>query len=99
MKRIVWLKSAKLDLLDIHSYYTENASPQVASRLLKRIHTSTSQLIDQPLMGVTRLDDDILEWNIPDLSYTVPYQINGDDIEVLRVFHTAQKKPSRWENE
>ena len=99
MKRIIWLESAKFDLIDIHEYYTENASSKVAAQLLKRIYASANHLLDQPLMGVTTMDDDILEWHIPNLSYTLPYQIKGDDIEILRVFHQAQKKPSKWEQE
>lgn len=97
MKNIVWLKSAKLDLIEINAYYSEKASPKVAGNLLKRIHSSAIHLTEQPYMGVQSMDDDILEWHIPDLPYTLPYMINGDDIEILRVFHQSQNKPSKWE--
>jgi len=40
-----------------------------------------------------------LEWHIPNLTYTLPYRVMGDDIEILRVFHHSQEKPSRWEDE
>ena len=97
MKKIVWLKSAKLDLIEINAYYSEKASPKVAASLLKRIHASAVHLTEQPYIGVQTMDDDILEWHIPDLAYTLPYLINGDDIEILRVFHQSQNKPSKWE--
>jgi len=97
MKNIVWLKSAKLDLIEINAYYSEKASPKIAANLLKRIHSSAIHLIEQPYMGVQTMDDDILEWHIPDIPYTLPYMINGDDIEILRVFHQSQNKPSKWE--
>jgi len=97
MKNIVWLKSAKLDLIEINAYYSEKASPKVAANLLKRIHSSAIHLTQQPYIGVQTMDDDILEWHIPDLPYTLPYMINDDDIEILRVFHQSQNKPSKWE--
>ena len=97
MKSIVWLNAAKLDLIDIQAYYSERASPQVAARLLQRIFQSSSLLTEQSLIGSPTMDDDILEWAIPNLNYTLPYQIKGNDIEILRVFHQSQKKPSRWE--
>lgn len=97
MKRLVWLYSAKMDLLDIQTYYTEKASSAIAAKLLQRIFTSAECLLEQPLMGSQAMDDDILEWHIPDLSYTLPYRIQGEDIEILRVFHQSQEKPSKWE--
>ncbi len=89
MKRIVWLESAKLDLIQIQAYYAENASPEIANKLLKRIFESASTLIGQPLIGVGTMDDDILEWHLPGLNYTLPYLIHGDHIEILRVCHLA----------
>jgi len=97
MMRLVWLNSAKMDLLDIQAYYSEKISPSVAAKLLQRIFTSAEYLIEQPLMGGQTMDDDILEWHIPDLNYTLPYRIQGEDIEILRVFHQAQDKPGKWE--
>ena len=97
MKRIVWLESAKLDLIQIQAYYAEKASPEIANSLLKRIFAFASTLIDQPLIGAKTVDDDILEWRLPELNYTLPYLINGNGIEILRVFHQAQNKPSKWE--
>ena len=49
-------------------------------------------------MGVA-VYDDFLEWHIPDLTYTLPYRVMGDDIEKLRVFHQPQEKSSGWEDE
>ena len=97
MKRIVWLNSAQKDMRGIFEYYAEKASPKVASNLLQRIVQSIEYLIEQPYMGVP-VYDELMEWNIPDLSYVLPYRVKGNDIEILRVFHTAQEQPSKWEN-
>jgi len=42
-------------------------------------------------MGVHAYDD-LLEWNIPDLSYVLPYRVNGDDVEILRFFQVFCKR-------
>ena len=97
MKRLVWLNSAKMDLLDIQTYYTEKVSVSVAAKLLQRIYVSAEYLAEQPLLGSQTMDDDILEWHILDLNYTLPYRIQGEYIEILRVFHQSQERPSKWE--
>jgi toxin ParE1/3/4 len=97
MMRLVWLADVQWDMRELVQYYSEKASPDIAASLIQKIARSAEHLIEQPNMGVATFDDDILEWHIPSLSYTLPYRINGDDIEVLRVFHQSQKKPSKWE--
>ena len=99
MKRLVWLESAQLDLLDIQGYYAEKASRDIAAKLLQKIYASANTLLEQPFIGTSTADDDILEWHIPNVNYTLPYMINGNDIEILRVFHQSQSKPSKWESE
>lgn len=96
MNRLAWLDSAQRDMRDTVNYYTDKASAKIAVNLLQRIVQSAEHLIEQPLMGVP-VYDDLLEWNIPNLTYTLPYRVIGNDIEILRVFHTAQEKPSKWE--
>ena len=96
MRHIVWLDSAQKDMRSIADYYAEKASPRIAASLLQRIVRSAEQLSTHPYLGVPA-HDDLLEWNIPELSYVLPYRVNGGDVEILRVFHTAQDKPSKWE--
>ena len=62
MKNIVWLKSAKLDLIEIKAYYSAKESPKVAANLLKRMHWSPVNLTEQRFMCLQTMDDDILEW-------------------------------------
>ncbi|MFT5278305.1 MAG: toxin ParE1/3/4 [Granulosicoccus sp.] len=70
---------------------------KVAAELLQRIYASAIHLLAKSYMGLQTMGDDILEWHIPNLPYSLPYMISGDDLEVLRVFHQSQKKPSKWE--
>lgn len=54
-------------------------------------------LTEQPLVRHVTDDEEVLEWHIPGLSYTLPYRIVNNEIQILRVFHEAQNKPSKWE--
>ena len=56
-------------------------------------------LSEQPYLGSVKVDQDILEWHIPGLPYTLPYQIVNNEIQILRVFHESQNKPAKWENQ
>lgn len=96
MKRLVWLEFAILDLAEINAYYSDKVSPETAAKIVKRIHSSATILMGQPYLGIATMDEDIFEWYVPDLPYTLPYIVNGDDIEILRVFHQSQNKPSKW---
>ena len=52
---------------------------------------------EQRVKGPIKDDEDILEWHIPGIPYTFPYRILNNQIQILRVFHEAQDKPSKWE--
>jgi plasmid stabilization system protein ParE len=62
-----------------------------------KIKKSLLLLSEQPHMGHPTDDDEVLEWHIPGLPYTLPYRIVGNQIQILRVFHEAQNKPNKWE--
>ncbi len=97
--KTVWLPVALKDLAHINGYYTEQASVTVAANQLARIVKSARLLATQPHMGHPSpnvQDHDILEWNIPSTSYTLPYHIVGDEIRILRVFDQRQKRPDSW---
>ncbi len=96
--RLIWLSHAQNDLGELANYYSNKASQKVAAQLIQKIVRSAELLREQPGMGVVTFDDDILEWHIPGLSYTLPYRIKDNDIEILRVFHQSQDKPSHWES-
>ena len=95
--KLVWLRKAQYDLSSIEQYYSEVASKRVSAKLLQTIVTSAKLLQEHPYIGSISEDEDILEWHIPKTSYTLPYRIVNDEIQILRVFHQSQDKPSSWE--
>jgi plasmid stabilization system protein ParE len=53
-------------------------------------------LTEQPHIGHPTDDEEVLEWHIPGLPYSLPYRIIDNQIQVLRVFHEAQHRPESW---
>lgn len=95
--KIVLLLSAKEDLKNIREYIAKE-NPAAAKKVAEKVKNAFLLLNEQPYIGHTIDDDDILEWHIPGLPYTLPYRIVHNEIQILRVFHEAQNKPSKWES-
>jgi toxin ParE1/3/4 len=94
--KIVLLVSAKEDLNEIKHYIAKD-SPAASRIVAGKIKRALLLLAQQPHIGHATDDDEVLEWHIPGLSYTLPYRIINNEIQILRVFHEAQNRPSKWE--
>lgn len=95
--RIVWLPLALADLANIDAYYTDVASKAVANRQLKKVVKASRLLQEQPYLGhISANDPEVLEWHIPNTTYTLPYMIQTYEIRILRVFDERQDKPASW---
>jgi len=96
--RIVWLSFAQRDLASISAYYESVASKDVANRVLQRIVRSASTSSDNPYLGhPSESTDGIHELQVARLPYLLPYRVVEDRIEILRVFHESQDRPSTWQ--
>lgn len=40
--------------------------------------------------------DGVREWSVPGWPYLIPYRIAGEDVEVLRIWHTKRRQPQDW---
>jgi toxin ParE1/3/4 len=89
--RVVLTPSAKEDLKEIRQYISKE-SQQGAKTVAEKIKKSLLLLAEQPHIGHMTDDDEVLEWHIPGLSYTLPYRIVNNEVQILRVFHESQNK-------
>lgn len=97
--RIVWLSIAQRDLLSISAYYEGAANKDVAKRVLHRLVRSATSLIDNPYLGhPSESTDGIHELQVARLPYFLPYRVVDGRIEILRIFHESQERPSAWES-
>jgi toxin ParE1/3/4 len=82
------------------AYYEGAASKEVASRVFQRIIRSASALADNPYLGHPSASaDGVHELQVTRLPYLLPYRVVGDRVEILRVFHESQVRPSTWQAE
>jgi addiction module RelE/StbE family toxin len=97
---IVWLPFAKRDLLSISNYYEAVAGRDVAPRIIQRIVRSAFGLLDNPYLGhPSESTNGVHELQVSRLPYLLPYKVIDDRIEILRVFHESQDRPSTWQGE
>jgi toxin ParE1/3/4 len=92
--RIRWLKTALRNLDDAFQYVAED-NPEAAIRLAKKIRGTIQQLKEQPAMGRTGRVPGTRELIIAGTSYLIPYRVEKNEIQLLRVFHTAQSWPRK----
>jgi len=88
--RIVWTEPARQDLRDIFEYIAE-ANPKSARTLLAEIKARVGVLIDQPQLGREGRVEGTRELVLTGTQYILPYRVQGQQIQVLAVFHTARQ--------
>lgn len=92
--RIVWTLTAIRDLVQIRRYI-ERDNPLAASSVAAQILKSVNRLVDHPQMGRLGRLSGTRELVISKTPYVVPYRVQGETIELLRVIHSRQQWPAR----
>lgn len=90
--KIVWLPAAA-HALDREYDYLAARHPQAARTVFSRIAALVKRLEDFPQSGRQGQIAGTRELVIPSLPYVVIYRVNADQVEILRVFHTARDWP------
>ena len=77
---------------DIRNYLIENR-PQLANSTVRKLYDSVRSLRSSPYRGRRGAIGDSRELLLVPLPYIVVYRIRHDAVEVLHIYHTAQKRP------
>ena len=94
---IVWLPKARRNLSEIFAFVATEAGADRAARLIERITEAAEHLSAFPHLGKqSENDPDIRELQVPGLRYLLPYRVAHGRVEILRVFHEAQRRPDHW---
>jgi toxin ParE1/3/4 len=93
--QVRWLKRALKNLDDEAAYIACDDLP-AAARMVERIASAVDQLASHPALGRPGRVPGTRELVISGTPYIVPYRIQGDTVEVLRVFHGARKWPAKF---
>lgn len=94
-KRLVWLEKSQRDLIHIKTYYTEIAGKSGSIKILQRIISSANLLQQYQHIGQVLEDEELSEWHIPKTFYTLTYRFINNELQILRIFHKTQNKPSQ----
>jgi plasmid stabilization system protein ParE len=93
--QIKWLRTA-LRNLDEEIAFIAAEDPQAARRTAARILEAIALLETQPGLGRPGRVPGTRELVVLDSRYLIPYRVNRQSIEILRVFHTSRSQPQRW---
>jgi toxin ParE1/3/4 len=93
--RVRWLRKA-LRNLDGEASYIAIDNPAAATLVVQRILDAVALLATQPALGHPGRVPGTRELVVHKTRYIVPYRVQGDDIEILRVFHTSRRLPKQW---
>lgn len=93
--RVKWLRKALANLEDEAAYIAQD-NPAAAARFIETVFTAVAQLTDYPALGRQGRVTGTRELVISDFPYVVPYRVRGQNVEILRIFHTARMPPSAW---
>ena len=89
--KVVYLESTQNDLLWFHEYYTA-VFPEGANEALKKYKFIENLLADNPYIGKPYPDEDARKLVIPKTPFSYIYRVNGDCVEILRVWDDRQHK-------
>jgi toxin ParE1/3/4 len=92
----VWSPEAIADIASLRDYIEQDdpaAAQRVALHIVRNVETLLSR---HPEMGRPGRVPGTRELVIPRTPFIVPYRLQGDTIQVLRVFHGARRWPERF---
>lgn len=93
--QVRWLRRALVDL-DEEASYVAAENPIAARMVVERVLQAVAMLSEQPALGRPGRIPGTRELVVSKTRYLVPYRVQGDVVEVLRVFHTSRRPPNSW---
>jgi plasmid stabilization system protein ParE len=93
--RVRWLRKALVDL-EAELAFIAQDDPKVATDVAGRIFAALEQLGSHPALGRPGRLPGTRELVVPATRFLIPYRVQENEVQVLRVFHTSRKPPSRW---
>ena len=83
------------DLIELRNYIAAD-DPEAADNVAARLDKAIVLIATKPLIGRPTPQRPTREWSVPGLPYLIAYRIEGDTVEILRVWHTSRERPSEW---
>jgi toxin ParE1/3/4 len=91
--RLRWDARALQDLRDIRRYIGAHGSPAAADRVRQHLRTRVDRLLTNPSIGVVTNNPQIRILPPTRYPYRIYYTVQGDDVVILHIRHTARAAP------
>tara|TARA_R110000782_G_scaffold266956_4_gene361853 strand:+ start:4537 stop:4827 length:291 start_codon:yes stop_codon:yes gene_type:complete len=88
-------QEAEQDLIEIFDYILED-NPAAAEKVLDTIQQEIMRLSDYPHLGKPGRVPKTRELVLSNTPFIIPYQVNGNILEILRVYHSARRWPEEF---
>jgi toxin ParE1/3/4 len=92
---VLWFYKAAQDLEAIGRHIAED-NPAAAYEMVVRIRKAGDSLERYPESGRIGRVTGTRELVVAGTAYLIPYRIKGNTVQILRVFHGAQKWPDKF---
>ena len=76
--------------------YIAQEDPGAAAKVYAHIRERVAALAEQPGLGRPGRIFGTRELVIEKYPYIVPYRIEDNEVQILRVFHTSRRPPKTW---
>lgn len=86
---------ARDDLKSLRAHIAAD-NPRAANEIATRLGRAIQLIAAKPNVGRPTKRSGIREWSVPGLPYVIPYRVKAGTIEILRVFHSRQRRPDQW---
>jgi len=92
---LVLLPQAAQDIADAVTYLNR-ANGHAVAPFRQAIAKSLRLIATNSRVGHHSRTDGVREWSVPDWPYLIPYRVVGEEVQVLRVWHTKRRQPRNW---
>jgi len=90
-----WTRRALRDMQHLHDYIADD-NPAAVRRMVSRIREATSHLRRSPQIGKRGRIEDTRELMIAGTSYIMVYCLEGEQVQIVAVIHSAQRWPDTF---
>lgn len=95
-RRVKWTRTA-LRNLELELAYVAQDRPEAALKLVQRVEEAVTKLSEQPSIGRPGRVTGTRELVVTGTSYIIPYRVRENIVEILRVLHSARRRPEGFE--
>ena len=90
--RIRWTPPAAADLQSISNYLKVH-QPEYRQPTMRNLYEKIRALKDAPYVGRPGIVEGTRELLFSPMPYVAVYRVNGQTIEIWRIYHAAQNRP------